>query len=77
MGSLFKTPKYTPPPAMERSNQLLDQRDARAEAEEANAQVMLFSPLEALSKEEAATNVSYIDKMEDNLDSLKVALECQ
>jgi hypothetical protein len=34
MGSLFKTPKYTPPPAMERSNQLLDQRDARAEAEE-------------------------------------------
>ena len=34
MGSLFKTPKYTPPPAMERSNQLLDQRDARAEAQE-------------------------------------------
>ena len=32
---------------------------------------------EALSPEEAGTNVSYIDKMEDNLDSLKVALECQ
>ena len=59
------------------SEELIDPRLAEVIAEEANAQVMLFSPLEALSKEEAATNVSYIDKMEDNLDSLKVALECQ
>ena len=59
------------------SEELVDPRLAEVIAEEANAQVMLFSPLEALSKEEAATNVSYIDKMEDNLDSLKVALECQ
>ena len=29
MGSLFKPPKYTPPPAMERSNKLLDERDAK------------------------------------------------
>ena len=58
------------------SEELVDPRLAEVIAEEANAQVMLFSPLEALSKEEAATNVSYIDKMEDNLDSLKVALEC-
>ena len=34
MGSLFKPPKYTPPPAMERSNKLLDERDARADAAE-------------------------------------------
>ena len=59
------------------SEELVDPRLAEVIAEEANAQVMLFSPLEALSKEETATNVSYIDKMEDNLDSLKVALECQ
>ena len=59
------------------SEELVDPRLAEVIAEEANAQVILFSPLEALSKEEAATNVSYIDKMEDNLDSLKVALECQ
>ena len=59
------------------SEELVDPRLAEVIAEEANAQVMLFSPLEALSKEEAGTNVSYIDKMEDNLDSLKVALECQ
>ena len=59
------------------SEELVDPRLAEVIAEEANAQVMLFSPLEALTKEEAGTNVSYIDKMEDNLDSLKVALECQ
>jgi len=59
------------------SEELVDPRLAEVIAEEANAQVLLFSPLEALSKEEAGTNVSYIDKMEDNLDSLKVALECQ
>ena len=59
------------------SEELVDPRLAEVIAEEANAQVLLFSPLEALSKEETGTNVSYIDKMEDNLDSLKVALECQ
>ena len=59
------------------SEELVDPRLAEVIAEEANAQVMLFSPLEALNKDEAGTNVSYIDKMEDNLDSLKVALECQ
>jgi len=59
------------------SEELVDPRLAEVIAEEANAQVLLFSPLEALSKEEVGTNVSYIDKMEDNLDSLKVALECQ
>ena len=59
------------------SEDLVDPRLAEVIAEEANAQVLLFSPLEALSKDEAGTNVSYIDKMEDNLDSLKVALECQ
>ena len=59
------------------SEDLVDPRLAEVIADEANAQVMLFSPLEALSQEEARSNVSYIDKMEDNLDSLKVALECQ
>jgi len=59
------------------SEELVDPRLAEVIAEEANAQVMLFSPLEALSQEEAGTNVSYIDKMEQNLDSLKIALECQ
>ena len=59
------------------SEELVDPRLAEVIADEANARVMLFSPLEALSQEEARSNVSYIDKMEENLDSLKVALECQ
>ena len=59
------------------SEDLVDPRLAEVIADEANAQVMLFSPIEALNQEEARSNVSYIDKMEENLDSLKVALECQ
>ena len=34
MGSLFKTPKYTPPPEMKRNEDLLNERDKRAEASE-------------------------------------------
>ena len=59
------------------SEDLVDPRLAEVIADEANARVMLFSPLEALNQDEVGKNVSYIDKMEDNLDSLKVALQCQ
>ena len=34
MGSLFKTPKYTPPTEMKRNEDLLNERDRRAEAGE-------------------------------------------
>jgi len=34
MGSLFKPPKYTPPPEMATTNKLLDEREARADASE-------------------------------------------
>ena len=59
------------------SEDLVDPRLAEVIADEAGAEVLLFSPLEALAPDEIGKNVSYIDKMEDNLDSLKVALECQ
>ena len=59
------------------SEELVDPRLAEVIADDANAQVMLFSPLEALTPDEVGTNISYIDKMEQNLDSLVVALECQ
>ena len=32
MGSLFKPPKFTPPPQVDTTNRLLDERDRRAEA---------------------------------------------
>ena len=59
------------------NEELVDQRLAEVIADEAGATVMLFSPLEALSPEEVGKDISYIDKMEQNMDSLKVALECQ
>lgn len=34
MGSLFKPPKFTPPPQVDTTNKLLDERDRRAEANE-------------------------------------------
>ena len=34
MGSLFKPPKFTPPPQVDTTNRLLDERDRRAEANE-------------------------------------------
>ena len=34
MGSLFKPPKYTPPPQMAETNKLLDEREQRADAKE-------------------------------------------
>jgi len=59
------------------SEELVDPRLAEVIADEANAQVLLFSPIEALNPDEVGTNVSYINKMEQNLDSLVVALQCQ
>ena len=59
------------------NEELVDPRLAEVIADEAGAEVMLFSPLEALTPEEVGTSVTYIDKMEQNLDALKVALECQ
>ena len=59
------------------AEELIDPRLAEVIAEEAGARVMLLSPLEALAPEEEGQGVTYIFKMEQNLDALRVALECQ
>ena len=60
------------------SEELVDPRLAEVVAEEAGVEVMLFSPLEALSPEEEGNpDITYIGKMEQNIDALKIALECQ
>ncbi len=59
------------------AEELVDPRLAEVIADEAGAEVMLFSPIEALSLDEVGTNITYIDKMEKNLDALTVALECR
>lgn len=59
------------------SEELIDPRLAEVLADEAGAQVMIFSPLEGLTNEDLAAGKTYISKMEENLENLKVALECQ
>lgn len=55
---------------------LIDPRLAQVLADEAGAQVMVLSPIEGLSDEDVAQGKDYIGKMQDNLDALKIALEC-
>ncbi len=59
------------------AEELVDPRLAQVIADEAGAEVLLFSPIEALALDEIGQNITYIDKMDKNLDALKVALECQ
>ena len=59
------------------AEELVDPRLAQVIADEAGAEVLLFSPVEALAQDEIGQNITYIDKMEQNLDALKVALECR
>ena len=59
------------------AEELVDPRLAEVIADEAGAEVLLFSPLEALAPDEVGKNITYIDKMEKNLDALVMALECQ
>ncbi len=59
------------------SEDLVDPRLAEAIAEEAGADVLVLSPIEALTPEETTAGITFIDKMERNLMSLRGALECQ
>ncbi|MDC8437990.1 MAG: metal ABC transporter substrate-binding protein [Candidatus Nitrosotenuis sp.] len=59
------------------SEELVDPRLADVLADEAGAKVMVFSPMEGLSEEDIKAGKTYLDKMEENLDNLKVGLECQ
>ena len=56
---------------------LIDDRIAEVIAENTGAQVMTLSTLEALTLEESSKGMSFLDKMEQNLDKLEVALDCQ
>lgn len=56
---------------------LVDPRLAQVLANEAGAQVLILSPLEGLSKDDLSAGKTYLDKMEENITNLKVALECQ
>lgn len=58
------------------SEELVDPRLAEVLAMEAGAKVLLLSPIEGLSDAETRKGVTYLEKMEQNLQNLKVGLEC-
>ncbi len=58
------------------SEELVDPRLAEVIAGEAGAEVMLLSPVEALAADDPP-DTSFIEKMNQNLDALRVALECR
>ncbi len=59
------------------SEELIDPRYAAAIAQEIpNGKVLILSPIEGVSHEEQVSGVGYIDKMEQNLQNLKVGLQC-
>ncbi len=59
------------------SEEMVDPKLATALAEEADAQVLIFSPLEGLTDKEMIDGVTYLDKMNENVQNLKIGLECQ
>ena len=59
------------------SEELSDPRFAEVIAEEIpDGKVLILSPIEGLEKYELERGVGYIDKMEENLNNLKVGLKC-
>ena len=55
---------------------LIDSQLAEIIADEAGAQVMILSTLEALTPQEAAENTTYVEKMAENQEMLERALVC-
>jgi zinc transport system substrate-binding protein len=60
------------------SEDLVDSRLADTIANEIpNGKVLVLSPIEGVDKEEQASGIGYIDKMKQNIASLKEGLECR
>ncbi len=58
------------------SEELINPRLAEILAAEVGAEVLLLSPIEGLTNEELGEDLTYLDKMEQNLQNLKIGLEC-
>lgn len=59
------------------SEEMVDPKLATTLAEDAGAQVLIFSPLEGLTDQETKNGITYLEKMNENVQNLKVGLECQ
>lgn len=58
------------------TEELVDPKLAQVLADEAGSQILLLSPLEGITQKEQQMGMSYLDKMEENLANIKIALEC-
>jgi zinc transport system substrate-binding protein len=59
------------------AEELVDPRLAEVIAEEIpNGRVLVLSPIEGLEQDEIDQGLGYLDKMKDNLENLKVGLQC-
>jgi zinc transport system substrate-binding protein len=59
------------------SEELVDPRFANVIAQEIpNGKVLVLSPIEGIDKEEQNAGVDYLDKMEENIENLKIGLKC-
>lgn len=60
------------------SEDLVDPRLAEVIAGEIpNGRVLTLSPIEGMDREDQAQGIGYLEKMQENLESLKVGLKCQ
>jgi zinc transport system substrate-binding protein len=59
------------------SEDLVDPRLANTLADEVGAQVLVLSPLEGINQTEQQEGITYLDKWNQNLHNLRMALECQ
>jgi zinc transport system substrate-binding protein len=60
------------------SEELVDPRLANVIAQEIpNGKVLVLSPVEGISKEEQNAGIGYIDKMNENIENLRLGLKCK
>jgi zinc transport system substrate-binding protein len=60
------------------SEDLLDPRNAQTIANEIpNGKVLVLSPIEGVDKNEQQAGIGYLEKMQQNLENLKVGLDCK
>jgi zinc transport system substrate-binding protein len=60
------------------SEELVDPRLANVIAQEIpNGRVLVLGPIEGIDKEEQNAGIGYIDKMNENIENLKIGLKCK
>lgn len=60
------------------SEDLVDPRSSEVIAQEIpNGKVLILSPIEGINSEEQRAGIGYLEKMNENVENLKIGLECQ